>query len=133
MIIMKEIRWKYRFDNFSKSFEALKRSLEIENPSEVERGGVIQFYEMTFELAWKTIKDYLQEEGFEVKSPRAAIKQGIQIELLENGHDWMDALEDRNLTAHTYDEETAVKVYQSIKNIYFPVLNRFYEKLKNKL
>ena len=130
---MKEIRWKYRFDNFSKSFEALKRSLEIENPSEVERGGVIQFYEMTFELAWKTIKDYLQEEGFEVKSPRAAIKQGIQIGLLENGHDWMDALEDRNLTAHIYDEETAVKVYQSIKNIYFPVLNRFYEKLKNKL
>jgi len=130
---MEEIRWKYRFDNFSKSFEALKRSLEIENPSEVERGGVIQFYKMTFELAWKTIKDYLQEEGFEVKSPRAAIKQGIQIELLENGHDWMDALEDRNLTAHTYDEETAVKVYQSIKNIYFPVLNRFYEKLKNKL
>ena len=108
-------------------------TLEIENPSEVERGGVIQFYKMTFELAWKTIKDYLQEEGFEVKSPRAAIKQGIQIELLENGHDWMDALEDRNLTAHIYDEETAVKVYQSIKNIYFPVLNRFYEKLKNKL
>lgn len=42
---MKEIRWKYRFENFSKSFKVLKRSLEIEKPSEVERGGVIQFYE----------------------------------------------------------------------------------------
>lgn len=130
---MKEIRWKYRFDNFSKSFKVLSRSLKIAEPSEVERGGVIQFYEMTFELAWKTIKDYLQEEGFEVKSPRTAIKLGIQIELLENAHDWMDALDDRNLTAHTYDEETAKKVYKSIKNIYFPILNQFYVKLKNEL
>lgn len=130
---MDEIRWKYRFDNFSKAFKVLKKSLKIEEPSEVERGGVIQFYEMTFELAWKTIKDYLQKEGFEVKSPRAAIKQGIQIELLENSYDWMDALEDRNLTAHTYDEETAKKVYASIKHIYFPILSQLYLKLKNEL
>ena len=60
-------------------------------------------------------------------------EQGIQIELLENAHDWMDALDDRNLTAHTYDEETAIKVYESIKSIYFPILNQFYDKLKNEL
>jgi len=127
---MQEIRWKYRFDNFSKAFEVLKRSLDIEEPTELERGGVIQFYEMSFELAWKTIKDYLKEEGFEVKSPRAAIKQGIQIEFLENPHQWMDALTDRNLTAHTYDEETAKRVYDSIKNSYFPILNQLYDKFK---
>jgi len=130
---MKEIRWKYRFDNFSKSFKVLKRSLEIENPSEVERGGVIQFYEMSFELAWKMIKDYLQEEGFDVKSPRAAIKQGIQIELLDDPHKWMDALEDRNLTAHTYDEETAKRVYDSIKNNYYPILKQLYDQLETQL
>ena len=130
---MKEIRWKYRFDNFAKSFKVLKRSLEIENPSEVERGGVIQFYEMSFELAWKMIKDYLQEEGFEVKSPRAAIKQGIQMELLDDPYKWMDALEDRNLTAHTYDEETAIRVYDSIKKSYFPILNNLYDLLKKQL
>lgn len=127
------MRWKYRFDNYSKALDVLKRSLEIEEPSEVERGGVIQFYEMAFELSWKTIKDYLQEEGFEVKSPRAAIKQGIQIELLDNSHDWMDALEDRNLTAHTYDEETAIKVYESIKKKYFPNLILLYDKLCKEL
>ncbi len=130
---MKEIRWKYRFDNFSKSFKVLKRSLEIENPSEVERGGVIQFYEMSFELAWKMIKDYLQEEGFDVKSPRTAIKQGIQIELLGDPHKWMDALEDRNLTAHTYDEETAKRVYDSIKNNYYPILKQLYDQLEAQL
>ena len=130
---MKEIRWKYRFDNFSKSFKVLKRSLEIEKPSEVERGGVIQFYEMSFELAWKMIKDYLQEEGFDVKSPRTAIKQGIQIELLDDPHKWMDALEDRNLTAHTYDEETAKRVYDSIKNNYYPILKQLYDRLEAQL
>ncbi|MCD6543792.1 MAG: nucleotidyltransferase substrate binding protein [Flavobacteriaceae bacterium] len=130
---MKEIRWKYRFENFSKSFKVLERSLEIESPSEVERGGVIQFYEMSFELAWKMIKDYLQEEGFEVKSPRTAIKQGIQMELLGNPHKWMDALEDRNLTAHTYDEETAKRVYASIKNNYYPILRQLYDQLEAQL
>lgn len=128
---MEDIRWKYRFDNYTKSFEALKRSLNIKNPSEVERGGVIQFYEMAFELAWKTIKDYLEYEGFDIKSPRAAIKLGIQRELLSNGHDWMDALNDRNLTTHTYDEATAISVYQTIKNTYFPLLESLFEKLKN--
>jgi len=130
---MKEIRWKYRFDNFSKSFEVLKRSLEIAKPSEVERGGVIQFYKMSFELTWKLIKDYLQEEGFEVRSPRAAIKQGINVELLNNPYKWMDALEDRNLTAHTYDEETAKRVYDSIKKNYFPILKDLYDRLKKEL
>ena len=130
---MKEIRWKYRFDNFSKSFEVLKRSLEIDNPTEVERGGVIQFYEMSFELAWKLIKDYLQEEGFDVRSPRAAIKQGIQMELLNDPYKWMDALEDRNLTAHTNDEETAIRVYDSIRNNYFPILKDLYDRLKRQL
>ena len=130
---MKEIRWKYRFDNFSKYFKVLKRSLEIEKPSEVERGGVIQFYEMSFVLAWKMIKDYLQEEGFDVKSPRTAIKQGIQIELLDDPHKWMDALEDRNLTAHTYDEETAKRVYDSIKNNYYPILKQLYDRLEAQL
>lgn len=88
---------------------------------------------MSFELAWKMIKDYLQEEGFEVKSPRAAIKQGIQMELLEDPHKWMDALEDRNLTAHTYDEETAKRVYKSIKNNYYPILKQLYDQLEAKL
>ncbi len=130
---MKEIRWKYRFDNFSKAIDVLKRSLEIEKPSEVERGGIIQFYKMAFELAWKTVKDYLEEEGFEIKSPRSAIKQGIKTELLDNSYDWIDALEDRNLTAHTYNEKTAIKVYESIKNKYFPILISLYDKLSKEL
>lgn len=129
----KDIRWKQRFQNFEKSFLLLRRTLDIKKPSEAERGGLIQFYEMTFELAWKLLKDYLYEQGFSVNSPREAIKQAYQSEIIENGQDWIDALEDRNLTTHTYDEETALKVVKSIKVSYFPLLNALYSRLKKEV
>jgi nucleotidyltransferase substrate binding protein (TIGR01987 family) len=129
----KDIRWKQRFENFEKSFLLLKRTLEIKKPSEAERGGLIQFYEMTFELAWKLLRDYLYEQGFSVNSPREAIKQAFQSEIIEDGQSWIDALEDRNLTTHTYDEETALKVVKSIKTSYFPLLNSLYERIKKEV
>ena len=100
----KEIRWKQRFVNFEKAFQTLERTVVIENPSEAERGGLIQFFEVAFELSWKTLKDYLEAGGFQVKSPREVLKQAFQSGIIQDGHAWMEALEDRNLTAHTYNE-----------------------------
>jgi len=129
---LKDIRWKQRFENFEKAFHLLERSLEIKNPSEAERGGIIQFYEMTFELAWKVMKDYLEAEGITTKSPRETIKSAFQVEVIENGHHWIDALEDRNLTTHTYDEETATLVEEKIRSEYFQLLAHLFHTLKNK-
>lgn len=130
---LKEIRWKQRFQNFERSFFLLKEYKMIEKPSKIERAGGIQFFEMTFELAWKVLKDYLESEGFEVKSPRAAIKQGIQIELIEDGHLWIDALDDRNLTSHTYDEDTANEMEIKIREKYYFILEKLHEKLGKEL
>lgn len=127
-----DIRWKQRFQNFEKSFLLLENTLRIEKPSEAERAGLIQFFEMTFELAWKLMKDYLQEQGFSINSPREAIKQAFQSGLITDGHGWLDALSDRNLTTHTYQEETAVKVEQSIRNDYFPLLHALYQNFQGK-
>ena len=129
----KVIRWKQRFENFEKSFLLLKEYIQIPKPSKIERAGGIQFFEMTFELAWKVLKDYLESEGFEVKSPKATLKQAIQSELLEDGHLWMDALDDRNLTTHTYDEEVALELEYKIKTDYFKILKHLYETLKGEL
>lgn len=93
-------------------------------------GGIIQFYEMAFELAWKLMKDYLSDLGFDIKSPRAAIKQAFQSEIITDGHTWIDALEDRNLTTHTYDEEVAKLVIEKIRNNYYQLLNSLYEEMK---
>jgi nucleotidyltransferase substrate binding protein (TIGR01987 family) len=128
-----DIRWKQRFQNFEKSFLLLKRTLEIKKPSEAERGGLIQFYEMTFELAWKLLRDYLHEQGFSINSPREAIKQAYQSEIIEDGQEWIDSLEDRNLTTQIYDEEIFLKVVNTIKNAYFPLLNSLYTRIKKEV
>jgi nucleotidyltransferase substrate binding protein (TIGR01987 family) len=121
----KEIRWRQRFDNFENAYKLLEKYIGIANPSELERAGIIQFFERAFELAWKVMKDYLEAEGFQARSPREAIKQAFQAELLEDGQVLMDALEDRNLTVHTYDEKTAIEIEERIKAGYFPALRQF--------
>lgn len=117
---LKEIRWKQRFENFDKSYKLLKKYSNKPITTELERAGIIQFFEMTFELAWKVLKDYLESEGYIVKSPRETVKQAFQINLIDNGHVWMDALSNRNLTNHTYDEELANKMTNEILSAYLP-------------
>ncbi len=127
---MTDIRWKQRLSNFKKSLAHLAVAVEIEEPSIVQQAGTIQFFEMSFELAWKTLKDYLEEQGFtDVKSPKATIKKAFEVSLIEDGHMWLEALENRNLAAHTYDDETAQEIYDLICHSYFPLL----EALKNRL
>jgi len=130
---LKEIRWKQRFENYERAFILLESAIEEGTHSMLERAGLIQFFEMSFELAWKVLKDYLEASGTAVKSPREAIKAAFQQDVITNGHDWMDALTDRNLTAHTYDESTALLVENKIKETYYPLLKQLYTKLKQQL
>lgn len=112
----------------------LEDALQIPDPDIVQKAGIIQFFEMSFELAWNMVKDYLEEQGFvEIKSPRGALKKAFEIGILENGHDWMDLLLDRNLTAHTYDEQKATDMEQLIHNKYFPLLKALLISFKDKL
>lgn len=128
-----DIRWKQRFQNFEKVLGHLANALEIEQPDLLQKAGIIQFFEMSYELAWNTLKDYLEEQGFtDVKSPRNALKKAFEIGLIEDGHTWMDLLLDRNLTSHTYDDEKATEVEELIHEKYFPVLTELYEILKIK-
>ncbi|MCR6105389.1 nucleotidyltransferase substrate binding protein [Salipaludibacillus agaradhaerens] len=126
---MKDVRWRQRFENFEKSYLLLKKYSQKEINNELERAGVIQFFEMTFELAWKVLKDYLESQGFIVKSPRETIKRAFQIDLINDGHIWLDALAKRNLTTHTYDDALAEKLLQDITNFYLPELTILYKKL----
>ena len=133
MMLEEDIRWIQRFSNFERAFLLLQDSLKTEPLSILERAGLIQFFEMTFELSWKLLKDYEETEGFIVKTPREAIKQAFQSGLISKGHDWIDALQDRNLTAHTYNEETAIAVETKIRGKYFQLLAEVYAYFKNKI
>lgn len=126
---LKDTRWRQRFENFTRSFKLLEKysSKKIEN--ELEIAGIIQFFEMTFDLAWKVLKDYLESQGYSVKSPRETLKQAFQIGLIEDGHLWIGALSKRNLTTHTYDEALAKKFVGEITESYVPAFKALYDKL----
>lgn len=125
----KNVRWRQRFDNFKKSYQLLEKYSSLELTSEIEKAGLIQFFEITFELAWKVLKDYLEAQGYIVKSPRETIKQAYQMEVIDDGHVWIEALSSRNLTTHTYDEQFTEKFVQDIQQVYFPLFKSLYEKL----
>ncbi len=127
-----DIRWKQRFVHFSKAYILLEQTVAIKKPSLAERAGMIQFFEMAFELAWKVLKDTLEEEGFLPKSPRETIKLAFQSGLIMDGHIWMEALKDRNLTVHTYEEKIAIAVEEKIRNSYFPVLAKLFQDFSKK-
>ncbi|TAK65451.1 MAG: nucleotidyltransferase [Bacteroidetes bacterium] len=130
----KDIRWHQRFQNYEKVLSYLEEALRLEEPTIVQKAGIIQFFEMSFELAWNLIKDYLEEQGFiDIKSPRDALKKGFEIGLISNGHGWLELLQNRNLTSHTYDEETATVIVSSIRIQYHRLLNELYRTMKQKL
>ncbi|MEB3174979.1 MAG: nucleotidyltransferase substrate binding protein [Cyanobacteriota bacterium] len=128
-----DLRWRLRFANFERAFLLLETALAIPAPSVVEQAGLIQFFEMTFELAWKLLKDYEEAEGFQVKTPREVLKQAFQSGFIDQGQNWLQALQDRNLLSHTYSEHTAVTVEAKIRETYFPLLAALYQTFLAKL
>ena len=87
---------------------------------------------MSFELAWKVVKDYLEEEAFiDIKSPRGALKKAFETGLIADGHGWMQFLEARNITSHAYDEATVAISENLIHEQYYPLLKQLYDTLRN--
>ena len=126
-----DIRWKQRFQNFEKAFLFLQRATRISTLDELQQAGLIQSFEFTFELAWKTLKDYLEAMGFLLKFPREVIKQAFQSELIKDGALWLEMLEKRNELTHTYDEIQTKKAVQLICEHYFLAVQQVYETLQN--
>lgn len=125
-----DIRWRQRFSNLLKASNQLTEFMEKGELNKFEVQGLIQCFEYTFELAWKTMKDYLEQEGFDVKSPRATIKTAFQTQLVTDGHSWIDALEKRNLMAHTYDEKKANEAESLIRKKYYKLIKDLCSKLE---
>lgn len=84
--------------------------------------GMIQTYEFCIELAWKTMKDFLEHKGLLRKNPKDVFREAFVQGYLTNTEDWMKALEDRNLTSHAYDEAIAKEVVRRIATQYFVLL-----------
>lgn len=129
-----EIRWQQRLENFGKAMAQLEAACDQEDYSDLERAGLIQMFEFSFELAWKVLKDLLFYEGYDVKSPREVVRTSFETGYLseDDSEIFLDALKKRNLLSHTYEEETAIEAEHLIKEQYFPLLDRIYETLETK-
>ncbi|MDZ7924629.1 MAG: nucleotidyltransferase substrate binding protein [Marinagarivorans sp.] len=128
-----ESRWKQRFQNFSRSFMLLKTTTELEKLSVIERAGMIQFFEISFELAWKVLKDYQEEEGFSISSPRDAIKTAFQYQLIGNGKESARGPERQKFNRTHLSRETAQLVELKIKSTYYPILKDFHRNFTQRL
>lgn len=121
----RETQLKERLALFRRAVERLGEAL-ARPKDEFLRDSAIQRFEFTFELAWKVLKLYLEREGLEARSPRAAIRGAFQVGLLPEDPGWLEILELRNLTSHTYDEALAERVYNALPQ----ALARFQELLR---
>lgn len=128
-----DIRWMQRFNHFTQAFEQLDRAVDLARRrplSELEEQGLIQAFEYTHELAWNTLKDFLENSGVHPlygskDSTREAFKRG----LIDNGEVWMDMIKSRNLTSHTYNRQIAVAIAGDIRNRYHAAFEKLLKKM----
>lgn len=121
-----------KFAQFQTAFERLREAIaEYEcTKSRVVRDGVIQRFEFTCKLAWKSCREHLLEEGFiGIDSPKAAMRQAFACALIDDEQGWLNLLQARNLTSHMYSEVQAQEIYERIETVFMPLFERLLSKL----
>ena len=98
--------------------------------SELENQGLVKAFEYTYELAWNTLKDFLEYQGqTDIYGSRDVIRQSFKFDLIGDGESWMDMLKSRNKTSYTYNEETAQEICRAVQNVYYPLFQQLNQKL----
>jgi len=120
-------RWIYRFRHFTRARALLQEGAEamaVRALSPLEKEGVVQRFEYTWELAWKLLKDYLEASGvvFETITPAVVLRAAVAARLIENGEVWMRSLDARNRMAHTYDAAALDQTVGEIARDYAPAM-----------
>lgn len=120
-----DVRWKQRFHNYKRALATLRRGLDIQKErelSELERGGLIQAFEFTQELAWKVLKDFIEYSGGgeKIYGSRDAVRQAFNRGLISDGEIWMEMIRARNLSSHTYEESDSVRLARDITERFAP-------------
>ena len=129
-----DIRWKQRFANFIKAWQQLTRFIEKKELNELEQQGLIQSFEYTYELAWNVIKDFYQYQGItDLQGSRDAIRKAFMMGLIEDGNGWMQMIESRIKSSHTYNEDTAREIVEAILTSYYHLFTQFKEKMNQYL
>lgn len=121
-------RWIYRFDNYKRAFVLLREAIETMDERELtqlEKEGIIQRFEYTWELAWKVIKDYLEHEGVTLDkiTPASVIRAAFAAKIIKDGETWMQALDARNKMSHVYSLKKFEEVIEEIRKSYLALFD----------
>ncbi|MCL1800589.1 MAG: nucleotidyltransferase substrate binding protein [Promicromonosporaceae bacterium] len=129
-----DIRWQQRLSNLASACRLLVEIDEYDESSTpaIVREGFVQRFEITFDLAWKTLKDYLDYQGIPVQpTPRAVIKEAFAVGVIENGEQFIQMLETRNVMSHRYDEEAFNEAFSLIRHGYAGILSELVDNLQS--
>lgn len=115
-------------NNFTSALLSLEKALAGSKSREVEIAGIIQMFEYCYETCWRLLKANLEEKGVIAEYPKKVFVEAYNAALIDDEALWLEMIADRNLTAHTYQKETALKMIKKIEKNYFPL----FLKVKNK-
>ena len=128
------IRWQQRLDNYVRALAQLRSAVALaaeRDLSELEQQGMIQAFEFTHELAWNVMKDYFFFQGAsQITGSRDATRQAFSVGLLEDGESWMEMIQSRNQSSHTYNRATALALVERITSRYAALFEKFSERMK---
>lgn len=119
-----DIRWIQRFNNYRKALARLGEAVELAEErelSDLEQQGLIQGFEFTFDLAWKTLQDFLRENKRpnDNGGPNVIINQSLEDGIIKGEEQWKAMKKSRDLTSHSYDEVTADDIAENILDTYY--------------
>jgi nucleotidyltransferase substrate binding protein (TIGR01987 family) len=143
-----DTRWEQRFSNFNKALDKLDQAvthIQTEYYSEgvfdetlfgegddIIKEGLIQRFEYTHELAWKTMKDFLKEKGnLGLFGSKDVTREAFSTGLIADGKTWMEMIISRNMTSHTYNEDTANDIFMKILKAYHPAFLAFRQRMED--
>lgn len=136
---MSDIRWQQRFQNFERAYSLLKTAFEdreLDSFSDLEKEGLIQRFEYSFELGWNVLKDVLEYNGISrerLSGPRPVIKEAFSFGLIEDGQVWIAMMLHRNQLSHMYDSTVSEVVLEAIRDRYVSEFGVLHKSLAAKL
>ena len=128
-------RWEERISDLENAINRLEEAINDNKQYKIEslKDAAIQRFEFSLELSWKAIKKYLNSEGvLEATTPKQTIKEAFSKGMLDNAKLWINMLNDRNLTSHTYSQNMADEIYKKISESYFYEMKSVFEMLSKK-
>lgn len=132
--IMTDTQLRLKWEDYHRAMDSLRIAVKWERDADnMYLDATIQRFEFCFELAWKLMKSALAYEGIEASSPRSSIREGWKQGLIDSAEKWLDMLEKRNLSSHTYNETTAMDVYNCIIGEYLDLLSALENKIKERI